>query len=330
MAHALRHSTTVALSTKRNKSLGQWLRANSGFLFVLPALLIFLIFGLYTVIYSVVLSFFRWNGFGVFSLLPFACEPPACQFAGWENFTYFLYREPTMSGFFWQALQHNLAMALFVTGGTILIALPLAIALNRAKRGQTVYRLLIMLPMVTAGIAVYYTWMFIYEPDGLLNSALGNLGLDFLQAKQGWLGQVDRALPALMIVMIWAAVPSAVILYLAGLQTIEKELYEAAVIDGATDWQQLWRITWPLLLPVTMVIIITSVNGVLQGYEMVYLMTYGGPAGHTEVVGLQIFKYAFGDQRQLGMASAMSWVMFLLVFVVALVNLRLLRTHNEP
>lgn len=330
MAHVLRHSTTVTLSTKRNKSIGSWLRANSGFLFVLPALLIFLIFGLYTVIYSVVLSFFRWNGFGVFSLLPFACEPPACQFAGWENFTYFLYREPTMSGFFWQALQHNLMMAFFVTGGTILIALPLAIALNRAKRGQTVYRLLIMLPMVTAGIAVYYTWMFIYEPDGLLNSALGNLGLGFLQAKQGWLGQVDRALPALMVVMVWAAVPSAVILYLAGLQTIEKELYEAAVIDGATDWQQLWRITWPLLLPVTMVIIITSVNAVLQGYEMVYLMTYGGPAGHTEVVGLQIFKYAFGDQRQLGMASAMSWVMFLLVFAVALANLRLLRTHNEP
>ncbi|MFN8490276.1 MAG: sugar ABC transporter permease [Caldilineaceae bacterium] len=329
MAHALRQGTTAVSSMKRKRSLGQWLQANSGFLFVLPALLIFLIFGFYTVIYSVVLSFFRWNGFGVFSILPFACEPPACQFAGLENFTYFLYREPTMSAFFWQALQHNLVMALFVTVGTILIALPLAIALNRAKRGQTVYRLLIMLPMVTAGIAVYYTWMFIYEPDGLLNSALGSLGLSFLKAKQGWLGQVDRALPALMVVMIWAAVPSAVILYLAGLQTIAKELYEAAVMDGANGWQQMWRITWPLLLPVTVVIVITSVNGVLQGYEMVYLMTYGGPAGHTEVVGLQIFKYAFGDQRQLGMASAMSWAMFLLVFAVALTNLRLLRTQNE-
>jgi multiple sugar transport system permease protein/raffinose/stachyose/melibiose transport system permease protein len=106
-------------------------------------------------------------------------------------------------------------------------------------------------------------------------------------------------------------------------------MYEAAIIDGANAWQQLWNITWPLLLPVTVVIIITSINGVLQGYEMVYLMTYGGPAGHTEVVGLQIFKYGFGDQRQLGMASAMSWALFALVFVVALLNMRLFRSRTE-
>jgi ABC-type sugar transport system permease subunit len=217
-----------------------------------------------------------------------------------------------------------------VTAGTVVVALPLAIALNRAARGQSIYRLFIMLPMVTAGIAVYYVWMFIYEPEGLLNSVLGSLGLNFLQAKQGWLGQADRALSSLMIVMVWAAVPSATILYLAGLQTIEKELYEAAVIDGASAWQQLRRITWPLLLPVTVVIIITGVNAVLQGYEMVYLMTYGGPAAHTEVVGLQIFKYGFGDQRQLGMASAMSWALFALVFAVALANLRLFRSRTEP
>jgi len=315
---------------RRRSSLLRALKANSGFLFVLPALIIFVVFGLYTVIYSIVLSFFRWNGFGKFSILPLACEPPACQFAGLDNFAYFLYKEPTMSRFFWQALQHNIIMAIFVTAGTVLVALPLAISLNRAARGQSMYRLLIMLPMVTAGIAVYYVWMFIYEPDGLLNSALGAAGLNFLQAKQGWLGQADRALISLMIVMIWAAVPIATILYLAGLQTIEKELYEAAVIDGASVWQQLWRITWPLLLPVTVVVIITSINSVLQGYEMVYLMTYGGPAAHTEVVGLQIFKYGFGDQRQLGMASAMSWALFVLVFAVALVNLRLLRTRTEP
>jgi ABC-type sugar transport system permease subunit len=309
--------------------MGQALRANAGFLFVAPAVIIFLVFGLYTVIYSVVLSFFRWNGFGKFSILPPACEPPACQFAGLDNFTYFLFREPTMSRFFWQALQHNLIMAVFVTAGIVLVALPLAIALNRAARGQSAYRLLIMLPMVTAGIAVYYVWTFIFQPDGLLNGVLDAVGLDFLQAKQGWLGQIDRALLSLMIVMIWAGVPSATILYLAGLQTIEKELYEAAIIDGASAWQQLWRITWPLLLPVTIVIVITGINGVLQGYEMVYLMTYGGPAGHTEVVGLQIFKYGFGDQRQLGMASAMSWALFVLVFAVALVNMRLLRSRNE-
>lgn len=329
MGHAQAGAVSRSSLGKKRKPLVQHLRDNAGILFVLPAVITFLVFGLYTVIYSVILSFFRWNGFGKFSILPFACDPPACAFAGLDNFAYFLYKEPTMSGFFWQALQHNLIMAVVVTVGTVLVALPIAIALNRAGRGQTIYRLLIMLPMVTAGIAVYYVWSFIYEPDGLLNSVLQTIGIGFAQAKQGWLGQPNTALPALMVVMIWGGVPSATILYLAGLQTIDKDLYEASVIDGATAWQQLWQITWPLLLPVTVVIVITTINSVLQGYEMVYLMTYGGPAGHTEVVGLQIFKYGFGDQRQLGMASATSWALFVLVFAVALVNLRIFRSRTE-
>lgn len=329
MAQAEMRTISSPAVRKRRKTLLQVLKDNSGFLFVLPAVIIFLVFGLYTVIYSIVLSFFRWNGFGKFSILPFACDPPACQFAGLDNFAQFLYKEPTLSQFFWQALEHNAIMAVFVTLGTIVVALPLAIALNRAARGQAAYRIIIMLPMVTAGIAIYYVWTFIYQPDGLLNSVLGTLGLNVLQAKQGWLGQADRALFSLIIVMIWGAVPMATILYLAGLQTIDRELYEAAKMDGASAWRLLWNITWPLLFPVTVVIVITSINSVLQGYEMVYLMTYGGPAAHTEVVGLQIFKYGFGDQRQLGMASAMSWVLFALVFVVALLNMRIFRSQTE-
>jgi len=321
-------SSLFSSNHKRTKTLGQRLRENSGILFVLPAIVLFLVFGLYTVIYSFVLSFFRWSGFGKFSLLPFACDAPTCQFAGLDNFAQFLFKEPTLSRFFWLAFQHNIVMAVVVTVGTVLVALPLAVALNRV-RGRAIFRTALMLPMVTAGIAVYYVWSFIYEPDGLLNGVLQTIGLGFLQAKQGWLSHPDLALPALMLVMIWAAVPLATILYLAGLQTIEKDLYEAAVMDGASAWQQLTRITWPLLLPVTVVIVITSINSVLQGYEMIYLMTYGGPAGHTEVIGLQIFKYGFGDQRQLGMASAMSWALFVLVFVIAMVNLRLFRPQTE-
>jgi len=170
--------------------------------------------------------------------------------------------------------------------------------------------------------------MYIYEPDGLLNNILSSIGLNFMVADHGWLGQIDRALPSLMIVLVWSAVPMATILYLAGLQTINGELYEAAIMDGANFWQMLWNITWPLLYPITVIIVITSINSAFQGYEMVYLMTYGGPASHTEVVGLQIFKYGFGDQRQLGMASAMSWILFAFVFVVALVNLRVMKSRT--
>jgi multiple sugar transport system permease protein len=313
---------------KRSNPVVKWLKSNSGFLFIAPAVIIFLVFGLYTVIYSIVLSFFRWNGFGRFTLLPFECQAPACKFTGLQNFFDFLYQEPTYSRFFWQALQHNLAIAIFVTAITILIALPLAVALNRAARGQSFYRTLMLLPMITSGIAIYYVWMYIYEPDGLLNSVLKTVGLGLLQAKQGWLGQADVALGSLMVVLIWGAVPLAMILYLSGLQTINVELYEAAIMDGASAFQMMWNITWPLLYPITVIIVIMSINAAFQGYEMVYLMTYGGPAAHTEVVGLQIFKFGFGDQRQLGMASAMSWILFLFVFVVALFNLRILRSKT--
>ena len=320
--------STSVIPVRQRRSLRRIIRNNIGFLFILPALLLFLIFGLYTVLFAIALSFFRWNGFGQFSILPPACELPECAFVGLENFQDFLYANPTQSQFFWRAFQNNVIIAVVVTAGTILIALPLAMALNRAIRGQAIYRTLMLLPMVTAGIAVFYVWSFIYEPDGSLNAILEAVGLGMLRARQGWLGQPDTALGALIVVMIWGAVPFAMILYLAGLQTIEKELFDAAAIDGANAWQVIWKVIWPLLRPITVIIVITSFNGAIQGYEQVYLMTNGGPAGHTEVVGLQIFNYGFGDQRQLGMASAMSWTLFVLAFIVALANLRFFRSQT--
>lgn len=297
------------------------LKRNAGFLFVLPAILLFLLLGLYPVAYSIALSFFSWNGFGGFSLLPPACEYP-CRFVGLENFQDFLYLDPIASSFFWQAFKNNVIMAVGVTAGTVVIALPLAVALNQAQKMQAVYRTIIMLPMVTTGIAIFYVWSFIYNSDGLLNGFLGTIGLGFLQASSGWLGSPSTALGSLIAVMIWGSVPTSVLLYLAGLQAVSRDYLEAARIDGANALQILLRIIWPLLRPITVIIIILTMNGVMQGYEMVYLMTNGAPAGHTNVVGLQIFNYGFGDERNLGMASALAWILFVIVFVAALANLR--------
>lgn len=312
----------------RSRRIIRALRKQSNILFIVPALIVFLIFGLYTVIYSIALSFFRWNGFGGFSLLPPACDYPMCQFVGLDNFREFLYQNPTVSALFWQSIGNNVIMAVVVTAGTIIIALPLAIALNRVIRGQSLLRTIILLPMVTAGIAVFYVWSFIYQSDGLLNTVLKTIGLGSLQAAGGWLGDASRALPALMLVMIWSGVPIAMLFFLTGLQTIDSTYFEAARIDGANALQVLWNITWPLLRPITVIIVILSINGTLQNYEQVYLMTNGGPAGHTAVVGLQIFNYGFGDQRQLGVASAMSWILFLVVFIISLANLRIFRAKD--
>ena len=307
----------------------QWLRNNSGFLFVAPAVLIFVVFGLYTVIYSFVLSFFRWKGFTKFSLIPPVCEPPGCAFWGIQNYQDFLYKDPGVAKLFWLAMANNAIIAIVVPAATILISLLVAISLNRAGRLIPFFRTLMMLPMVTAGIAIYFAWSSIYLSTGPLNAMLKTVGLGFLAAEHGWLGSANTALPALMVVMIWIGVPFAIILYLAGLQTIDQELYEAATIDGANGWHMLWYITWPLLRPITLIILILTINTALQGFDMPLLMTKGGPANHTQVVGLRVFSFGFGDDNQLGMASAMAWVLFLIVFVLSLVNLRLFRSTTE-
>ena len=321
--------TTQASQASRQRSAWQKrLVANRGVLFVAPAIILFLIFGLYPVIYSIVLSFFRWNGFSGFSLVPFSCVTPTCKFIGLDNFKEFLFSNPITTQMFRQAVLRDVFLLLVVTVGTIVLALPLALALNRSVRGQSFFRTLLMLPMVTAGVAVYYVWSFIYQPDGLLNAALRTVGLGVLQAQQGWLGTSALALPAVAVVLIWSSVPGGVIFYLAGLQTISSELYEAARLDGANNWQLLVSITWPLLLPITVIIVISTLNSILQGsYQTIYLMTNGGPAGNTTTTGLLVFNYGFGDQRDLGVASAMAWLLFIAVFVIALLNLRIFRSR---
>jgi ABC-type sugar transport system permease subunit len=313
------------LTTSRLATLWKRVKKNSGFLFVAPAVLIFLVFGLYTIIYSFVLSFFRWKGSTVFSLFPPVCEAPGCAFWGLKNYQDFLYADQGVAKLFWMAMENNLVVAIVVPTATIVISLLIAIALNRAGRVIPFFRTLMMLPMVTSGIAVYFAWSSIYLSDGPLNAMLEGVGLGFLSVRHGWLGTATTALPALMVVMIWSSVPLAVILYLAGLQTIDKDLYEAATIDGANSWHTLWYITWPLLRPITFIILIFAINSAFQGFDLPLLMTKGGPANHTQVVGLRIFNFGFGDDLQLGIASAMGWALFLLVFILSVINMKIFR-----
>jgi ABC-type sugar transport system permease subunit len=287
------------------------------------------VFGLYTVVFSLVLSFFRWNSLSKFSLIPPTCEAPGCVYWGLKNYRDFLFQDPGVSKLFWLAMKNNAIIILVVPAVTILLGLIVAIALNRARHGAPLFRTFMMLPMVTAGVAIYFTWSSIYLSDGPLNAILKSVGLGFMAAKHGWLGGATTALPALMAVMIWSAAPSAIILYLAGLQTIDPELYEAALIDGANGWHMLWHITWPLLRPVTVITLILSVSSALQGFEMPLLMTRGGPANHTQVVGLRIFSFAFGNDNQAGIASAMGWALFIVVFLISVVNMRIFRSKVE-
>jgi ABC-type sugar transport system permease subunit len=177
--------------------------------------------------------------------------------------------------------------------------------------------------MATAGIATYYVWKLIYQPTGVLNQTLDAIGLSALVVENGWLGDIHTALGSLIAVSIWGGVPFAMILYLAGLQTIPQEILEAATVDGAGYWRRMRHIIWPMLRPITLIVVILNLSGALQGFELPLLMTDGGPAEHTNVVGLLVFNTAFGGwgPPDLGLASAYGWSLFVLAIGLSLLSL---------
>jgi multiple sugar transport system permease protein len=306
-------------------------RRNKGVVFTLPAVVLWLFVGLYPVIFSIVLAFHRWNGFAKFTIFPsYVCEAPGCRYVEWRNFERFLTPGTPPYKDFISAVFNNLSFMIFGTAGVILIALPLALAMNNAVRGARFFRTLLLFPMATSGIAIYYVWKLIYQPEGVLNGILRSIGLGQWVVRNGWLGDINTALYALIVVTIWGSVPFAMLLYLAGLQTISQEVLEASIVDGAGYFRRLRHIIWPLLRPITIIIVIISFSGALQGYEMPLLMTDGGPTRHTTVVGLIVYKTAFGGwgTPNMGLASAYGWALFVMGLGLSIITLYTMRSDQ--
>ncbi len=317
--------------TASNQTLSILWKNNKGFMFVLPALLLWLFVGLYPVVFSVSLAFHRWNGFSDMSIFPsYVCEGPGCRWVGWRNFERILTPDTPPFETFSNAVVNNLWFMVAGTIGVIIIALPLALAMNNAIKGAKYFRTLLLFPMATSGIAVYYVWKLIYQPDGIVNGLLGAFGLNSLVVENGFLGDIHTALPALIVVMIWGGVPFAMLLYLAGLQTIPQEVIESSIVDGAGNWSRLRFIVWPLLRPITVVIIVLTFSGALQGFELPLLMTDGGPTEHTNVVGLLVYKTAFGGwgTPDMGLASAYGWLLFVMGVGISIFTLRSMRSDD--
>lgn len=281
--------------------------------FLLANFIGFVAFTLWPVLSSLLLSFTswdlltppRWAGLGNFiDLLGFHHSPE-----GWKA------NDPD----FWKYLGNTvfllMGLPLNMAG-----SLGLAVLLNQKLRFTYVYRLVFFLPSVLAGVAIFYLWKWIYNPDyGLLNGLLASIGL----AGPQWLGDVNWSKPALMLMSFWLHVGGqSMILYLAALQSISPELYEAAEIDGAGPWPRFWAITWPGLAPVTFFIFVMGIiHGLQGGFEAAYVMTGGGPDGSTTTIGYYIYTKAY-SQFQMGYAAAVAWVLFVLVLGITLVNWR--------
>ncbi|WP_187978199.1 carbohydrate ABC transporter permease [Mycetocola sp. JXN-3] len=292
-----------------NRTESRW-----GYAFVAPALILFAIMGVYTIGYGLALSFARWNGFS-----------PNWEWVGFQNFTDLLFGSKTYAPRVQAAALNTLWVCIAVPVLTIAVSFPLAIILNSAKRFQGILRSVYFVPYVTTGIAVYLAWQYILEPNGAINGLLRVLGLGSLTQPQGFLGNPDTALPTLIIVLVWSAVPVAMLLYLTGLQSLDTSVFEAATLDGAGWWRTNTSIVWPLLRATTGIVFLLNLRDALQGFQIFLIMTNGGPGNHTNVLGLETYRLAFLSELSptLGLASALGWMLFLAALAIALINQRL-------
>jgi multiple sugar transport system permease protein len=284
--------------------------------FVTPALVLFGVIGVYVIGYGLTLSFAQWNGF-----------TPQWTWVGVRNYVDLLWRDPVYAPAVRAAALNTLWVLLAVPAVTVLISLPLAMLLNSARRMRSLLRSVYFLPYVTNGIAVYFAWQYMLEPGGAINLLLRVLGLGSLQQPQGWLGNPDTALPTLIVISVWTAVPVAMMLYLAGLQGVDPTLIEAARIDGAGQVRIARSVIWPLLRPITAIVVLLNLRDSLQNFQIFLIMTNGGPGDHTNVLGLEVYRLAFLKllAPTLGLASALGWLLFLAALALAAVNVRMLR-----
>lgn len=291
----------------------------TAYLLLSPAVLLFLVIGLFTVVFSLWLSFHHLKQGSVVS---------SASFAGLDNFRDFLFGgSPVLTRRFWQALVNNLIIAGSIVTFVIIISLFLAVLLQKITIGAKFFRTVFLVPMITSSVAIVYVWQGIFEPKGALNKVLESLGLTQFIATNGWLGEMSTALPAIIVILVWGGIPGTLILYFAGLQTVDQHLYEAAEIDGANAWKKMLHITWPALKPITVIAIVFNLNAALQVFDPIWITTKGGPAGSTMVVNVLIYQEAFGD-GDMGRANAMGWTIFVLTFFLSLLSMRALKENK--
>ncbi len=218
---------------------------------------------------------------------------------------------------FWRSL----ANTFYFTGVSVVLgnifALALALLLSQRLRGMTLYRTIFYLPSIVPFVAVSVVWIWILHPQyGVVNYALEGLGLPAL----GWFSDPRWAMPGLILVSLWST-GNMMVIYLAGLLDVPKELHEAATIDGANAWQRTFRITIPLITPIILFNVIIGLIGGFQYFVQPYIITQGGPADATLVYALYLYQNAFAYFR-MGYASAMAWVLFVIIMIVTLLVFR--------
>ena len=276
-------------------------------LFLGPSLLGFLVFIAFPILYSLVISFTDWN-----LLNPM-------KFIGIDNYASLL-RDKN----FWAALRNTGTFIIGYLPSVMILGLAIAILLNSKIKLKTFFRGIYFLPVVTSWVAVSLVWKWLLNGQyGLLNYFLSLIGIH----GPSWLTDPRTAMFAIIITSVWKDIGFIMVLYLGGLQAISPSLYEAAEFDGASQWRQFWHVTLPGLRPTTFFVLMISLINSFQVFDQVNIMTGGGPGNATTVMVQNIYNSAF-NFFEMGRASAMSWLLFLIIFAVSLVQMFGERRHK--
>lgn len=282
-----------------------WAQYRAGYLFVLPAFLLYALFMIYPFFQSIYLSFTDWNG-----------AEPVKNWVGLAN-----YREMFHDSHLWKALQNNIKWVIIGTISPMVIGLFLAMMLWRQPRGFVVFRTVFFLPQVLSSVVIAIVWGWIYNPIfGLLNTSLEKAGFDSLT--RPWLGDPGLALYAVLAAAIWAETGFVFVVFLAGLQNVSRDLIEAATLDGANAWHRFWDVTVPQLSNVITVIGSLLLIGGFNVFDIIFVMTGGGPNNATEVIGTYTYTEAF-TQNRIGYAATLSLVMTVISLIASAVFIQI-------
>ena len=255
---------------------------------------------------------------GVLLSLSSARVGDAGHFVGLKNF-HKIWNDSIFRTTVWNTFWYTGVTTVF----KLALGLWLAILLNRHFRGKAIIRAFILLPFIIPTVLSTFAWKWMFDPTfSVINWTLFQLGL--ITTRINWLGDPDLAMTSIIVINIWRGVPFFAITLLAGLQTISPELHEAAAIDGARPWQRFWHVTWPLLMPVTLVVVLFSVIQTFADFQLVYVMTGGGPANATHLFATYAYQLGIGTGL-LSEGAAISLAMFPFLFVIVVVQLLYIR-----
>ncbi|USK31526.1 sugar ABC transporter permease (plasmid) [Bacillus sp. CMF21] len=274
---------------------------------LVPALLIYITFSIIPILISIYYSFMDWNGFG------------AMKFIGFQNFV-----DIAKDPIFWKSFKNNIFVVLASVFGQIPIALGLALLLNRKLKGAKIFRTIGFLPVVISTVVISLTWNMLLNAEyGFINQFLKAIGLGSLA--QNWLGDPKLSMFSVCITIIWQFVGLYFIIFLAALQNVPDEILEAAEIDGASGWKRTVFITLPMIWDTIILAVLLCISGSLRTFDLIYVMTNGGPAHSTEVMAIYMYEKTFSSMKY-GYGSAVSLYIFifslLLIFLSRLLLLR--------